>query len=181
MVVLERMALDDIKAQPGAEVYRVQRKDQADIVVRNYKGESELPALMDLMAASLSEPYSIYTYRHFLTEWGKLALMAYIGDELVGAIICKVEPWKRDPSMMRGYIAMLAVRPDVRKAGLGRTLAALVLSRLAVLCDHVILETELSNTAALRLYEGLGFKRDKYLSAYYLNGSDAYRLKLWFS
>jgi ribosomal protein S18 acetylase RimI-like enzyme len=32
---------------------------------------------------------------------------------------------------------------------------------------------------ALRLYEQLGFVRDKRLYRYYLNGVDAFRLKLW--
>ncbi len=46
-------------------------------------------------------------------------------------------------------------------------------------CDEVVLETEVSNGAALSLYENLGFVRDKYLHQYYLNGGNAYRLKLW--
>ncbi|PVD26574.1 hypothetical protein C0Q70_14251 [Pomacea canaliculata] len=46
-------------------------------------------------------------------------------------------------------------------------------------CDEVVLETEITNKAALRLYENLGFIRDKRLFRYYLNGVDALRLKLW--
>jgi hypothetical protein len=33
-----------------------------------------------------------------------------------------------------------------------------------------VLETEVTNLGALRLYEGLGFTRDKLLAKYYLNG-----------
>lgn len=40
------------------------------------------------------------------------------------------------------------------------------------------METEESNTGALRLYERLGFMRDKRLPRYYLNNGDAFRLKL---
>ena len=46
-------------------------------------------------------------------------------------------------------------------------------------CDEVVLEAEVTNKAALGLYANLGFVRDKYLHRYYLNGADAYRLKLW--
>lgn len=46
--------------------------------------------------------------------------------------------------------------------------------------DEVVLETEITNIPALRLYENLGFVRDKRLFDYYLNGVDALRLKLWF-
>lgn len=47
--------------------------------------------------------------------------------------------------------------------------------------DEVVLETEITNQPALKLYENLGFVRDKRLFHYYLNGVDALRLKLWFS
>ena len=43
----------------------------------------------------------------------------------------------------------------------------------------MILEAEITNTAALRLYESFGFIRDKRLLTYYLNGNDAYKLKLY--
>ncbi|ERE92630.1 N-alpha-acetyltransferase 30, NatC catalytic subunit-like protein [Cricetulus griseus] len=46
-------------------------------------------------------------------------------------------------------------------------------------CDEVVLETEITNKSALKLYENLGFVRDKRLFRYYLNGVDALRLKLW--
>ena len=44
--------------------------------------------------------------------------------------------------------------------------------------DEVVLETEESNRAAMRLYERLGFLRSKKLHRYYLNGSSAFRLVL---
>lgn len=47
-------------------------------------------------------------------------------------------------------------------------------------CTEAVLETEVTNIGALRLYEGLGFVRDKRLHRYYLNGNDAFRLKVWF-
>ena len=42
------------------------------------------------------------------------------------------------------------------------------------------LETEVSNDKATRLYTRLGFQKDKLLLRYYLNGGDAWRLKLLF-
>lgn len=64
--------------------------------------------------------------------------------------------------------------------GIASTLVYKIIERMvADECDEVVLETEVTNTAALALYENLGFIRDKYLHQYYLNGEDAYRLKLW--
>ena len=45
--------------------------------------------------------------------------------------------------------------------------------------SQIVLETEVTNKAALKLYENLGFVRDKRLFRYYLNGVEAFRLKLW--
>lgn len=44
---------------------------------------------------------------------------------------------------------------------------------------QIVLETEVSNTASLRLYERLGFLRSKRLHRYYLNGNTAFRLILY--
>jgi len=44
---------------------------------------------------------------------------------------------------------------------------------------QIVLETEVSNTASLRLYERLGFLRSKKLHRYYLNGNTAFRLILY--
>lgn len=44
--------------------------------------------------------------------------------------------------------------------------------------DEIVLETEETNTPAMRLYERLGFIRSKKLHRYYLNGNSAYRLVL---
>ena len=41
-----------------------------------------------------------------------------------------------------------------------------------------MLETEFDNSAALSLYESLGFIREKRLFRFYLNGKDAFRLVL---
>lgn len=44
---------------------------------------------------------------------------------------------------------------------------------------QIVLETEITNTGAMKLYERLGFLRSKQLHRYYLNGNSAYRLVLY--
>ncbi|KAJ1674874.1 N-alpha-acetyltransferase 30 [Spiromyces aspiralis] len=110
--------------------------------------------------------------------------------KIVGVIISKLDKHQRnvyDPifprtkaMLNRGYIAMLVISPAYRRHGIASTLikksiAAMVESQ----ADEVVMETEVTNGRALALYERLGFIRDKRLHRYYLNGADAYRLKLW--
>jgi N-alpha-acetyltransferase 30 len=45
--------------------------------------------------------------------------------------------------------------------------------------NQIALETEVTNTAAMKLYEGLGFLRSKRLHRYYLNGNSAFRFVLY--
>lgn len=99
-------------------------------------------------------------------------------DKCVGAIVCKLDFHRK--TIKRGYIAMLAVDKDYRKRSIGSTLVRRAISEMiAGGADEVVLETEVTNKPALRLYEQLGFVRDKRLFRYYLNGVDALRLKLW--
>jgi peptide alpha-N-acetyltransferase len=59
---------------------------------------------------------------------------------------------------------MLSVDPDQRRLGLGRKLVTRTIEAMRdVGADEVILETEITNVAALRLYESIGFLRDKRL------------------
>lgn len=80
----------------------------------------------------------------------------------------------------RGYVAMLAVQPEYRRLGLGRKLIEKSLEKMkSDGANEIVLEAEITNTAALRLYQSFGFIRDKRLLSYYLNGNDAYKLKLF--
>jgi peptide alpha-N-acetyltransferase len=144
----------------------------------SYESESQMPGIMRLIQKDLSEPYSIYTYRYFIHNWPKLCFLAMDGEEMVGAIVCKLDVHKQVNK--RGYIAMLAVDEQYRRRKIGSTLVLKSIRAMAEEdADEIVLETEITNKSALHLYENLGFVRDKRLFRYYLNGVDALRLKLW--
>ncbi|CRK97430.1 CLUMA_CG010819, isoform A [Clunio marinus] len=149
------------------------------ITYKVYESELELPSIMKLIQKDLSEPYSIYTYRYFINNWPKLCYLALYENKCVGCIVCKLDIHRQITK--RGYIAMLAVDKEFRKLKIGTTLVQKAIRVMrANQADEVVLETEITNQPALKLYENLGFVRDKRLFHYYLNGVDALRLKLWF-
>lgn len=80
-----------------------------------------------------------------------------------------------------GYIGMLAVENTHRRSGIGSALVQRAIHRMQQLgCQSIRLETEVTNKAAISLYENrLGFLREELLKKYYLNWGDAYRLRLW--
>ncbi|KAI7847946.1 putative acyltransfersase [Circinella umbellata] len=143
----------------------------------DYTSELQLPSIIHLIENDLSEPYSIYTYRYFIHNWPKLCFLAMDGDTCVGVIICKLDLHKQSN---RGYIAMLAVAKEYRKRAIGTTLVQKAIHAMKEQdADEVVLETEYTNQGALALYQRLGFIKDKRLHRYYLNGVDAFRLKLF--
>ena len=81
---------------------------------------------------------------------------------------------------MRGYIGMLVIDPAYRGKGLAKRLVKLSIRKMIDWgkADEIMLETEVTNTAALHLYELLGFMRTKRMHRYYLNTHDAFRLIL---
>ncbi|KAL1528466.1 hypothetical protein AB1Y20_009811 [Prymnesium parvum] len=159
---------------------------EPEVEYMQYSSEELLQGIIDLISLDLSEPYSIFTYRYFINTWPQLCYLAVIRHPgggiptVVGTIVCKQDTHRSGG--VRGYIAMLAVRADMRKRKMGSQLVKLAVRAMRDGgCDEAVLETEVTNIGALRLYEGLGFVRDKRLHRYYLNGNDAYRLKVWFN
>ncbi|KAH7081858.1 acyl-CoA N-acyltransferase [Paraphoma chrysanthemicola] len=145
-----------------------------------HKEEQYLPVIRQLISKDLSEPYSIYVYRYFLYQWGDLCYMALdpTTSALIGVIICKLETHRS--GTFRGYIAMLAVQEPYRGRGIASKLVQMAIEAMAARdADEIVLETEVTNTASLKLYERLGFLRSKRLHRYYLNGNAAFRLILY--
>lgn len=169
-----------VKFDEHGDTHDIEIEGQGKVTINyvNYKSESQMKDIMSLITKDLSEPYSIYTYRYFIHNWPKLSFLAYCEETCIGAIVCKLDLHKK--MMRRGYIAMLAVDDLYRRHQIGSNLVIKAIRMMVEQgCDEVVLETEITNVGALRLYENLGFVRDKRLFKYYLNGVDALRLKLW--
>ena len=130
------------------------------------------------MKRTLSEPYSIYTYRYFLRKWPNLCFFAKdkTTNKYVGCCIGKQSLQK---DIEQGYLAMLSVEPDYRRRGIATQLSLKLFNTMIEnKCERIVLETEADNTSSLALYVKLGFVKEQLLTKYYMNGSDAYQLTL---
>ncbi|KAI9348474.1 acyl-CoA N-acyltransferase [Obelidium mucronatum] len=171
-VPIETMSLNEPQPSSSADL-----NSNHDLEIIQYSSEDHIFKIMNLIETDLSEPYTIYTYRYFLVEWPQLSFLAMIGNVCVGVIVCKLDLHRNNRK--RGYLAMLAVKKDYRKRGIGSSLIQRAIKAMIEEdADEVVLETEITNKGAQSLYENLGFIRDKRMARYYLNGNDAYRLKL---
>ncbi|CAI9095996.1 OLC1v1032055C1 [Oldenlandia corymbosa var. corymbosa] len=144
----------------------------------SYGGEHHLPLIMNLVDEELSEPYSIFTYRYFVYLWPQLSFLAFHKGKCVGTVVCKMGDHR---NVLRGYIGMLVVLKPYRGRGIATELVTRsIRAMMESGCEEVTLEAEVTNKGALALYGRLGFIRSKRLFRYYLNGVDAFRLKLLF-
>jgi len=160
-----------------------EKVSKSDLRYVQYELEKEhvyLDPIRALISKDLSEPYSIYVYRYFLNQWGDLCYMALDADsdDLRGVVVCKLENHRS--GTFRGYIAMLATVKEFRGKGIATKLVEMAITSMKERgADEIVLETEVTNEASLRLYERLGFLRSKRLHRYYLNGNTAFRLVLY--
>ena len=155
-------------------------KEKNDITYKIYPGESLIQQIISIMQIELSEPYPIFTYRYFLDIFPDICICAYSKEgKFIGCVLGETKTNKKGKT--KAYIAMLAVDKIFRGKGIGKTLIEFFIEQcINVYKVHEIyLETEVSNLAALNLYNNLGFVKTKFLHNYYLNANDAYRLKLW--
>ncbi|KAI5961362.1 naa30 [Candida pseudojiufengensis] len=161
----------------------------------NIKEQEEFKQISNLISSHLSEPYSIYVYWYFLNNWPEycFTIKETINDvnnnndknngstvkneKIIGVIISKLEPHRQVRN--RGYIGMLVIDPKYRKRGLAKNLVKITINKMIQeKVDEIMLETEVINDGALKLYESFGFLRVKRLYRYYLNTHDAFRLIL---
>jgi len=141
--------------------------------------EEDLDDVININLISLKEHYPRGFWEDHLRTWGKAFLVAESSSKIVGYIMCRVESgfcFLRRGWCRLGHIISIAVLPEFRRRGIGRSLMNEALRRLKEIykVKEVYLEVRVSNYPAISLYEKLGFKKVKILRYYYLDGEDAY-------
>lgn len=156
--------------------------ENEEFIYKTYPGEEMIEPIIDIISRFLSEPYPIYTYRYFLNLWPDCTICCYDkkkDNKFIGVVVGNCETKKNNKK--QGYIAMLAVENEYRGKGIGKKLVTDLLKIFKDVYDvnECSIETEVDNIIALNLYESLGFIRTKMFINYYLNGNNAYKLKLF--
>ena len=78
---------------------------------------------------------------------------------------------------LHGHLNLLAVKPEFRRASIGRHLLAwLELSAVTAGIEQIILEVRSGNGSAITFYEEAKYKIAEKLSGYYQGREDAYRM-----
>ena len=133
---------------------------------------ADLLSVFRIETRSFGQPWPYAAFERFLDAPG--FLVAETGDEVVGYVVADTID-THDGSI--GHIKDLAVAPDYRRRGIGRTLLSRGLVALAASgAGRVKLEVRRTNDAARSLYAAFGFERHHTVPGYYDDGEDAYVL-----
>lgn len=122
-------------------------------------GPSDLPAVMEIDAASLPRPWSEAIWRSELESPFGLYLVLEEGDEIIGQIGVR-------SVLDELHVTNVAVRPEHRGRGYAR---AMIRGALSAYPDArlVHLEVRPTNRAARTLYQSLGFRETGRRPRYY--------------
>ncbi|MDB2225956.1 ribosomal protein S18-alanine N-acetyltransferase [Halorubrum ezzemoulense] len=140
----------------------------ADLTVRQAE-RADLLAVVRIERACFSDPWPHDAFERLLDE------PAFLVAEREGAVVGFVVA-DRTPNHGRdiGHVKDLAVHPDARGEGIGRTLLRSALTRLRATGVAVVrLEVREGNDPARSLYADEGFEPVRRVGGYYRDGEDA--------
>jgi ribosomal-protein-alanine N-acetyltransferase len=148
-----------------------------DYQIRRCERE-DVPEVININAETLPEHYSDYFYYEILSEFPETFLVAELGGDLVGYLMCRIEygfsHLKRLGLARKGHVVSVAVKEQHRGKGVGtmlmRTSQEAMSKKSATEC---YLEVRVSNTEAIALYQRLGYRVSGRLEAYYKDGEAA--------
>ena len=149
--------------------------------VRRFSSD-DLNRVMEINFECLPENYSAYFYRDLHGRFPKTFLVAEVDGIVQGYIMGRIE---RGLSKFRSlrparlcHVVSIAVREPYRRRGIatGLMLEAMRNGHSEYKTTECFLEVRVSNEAAIRLYEQLGFEKVKRHRGYYMDREDAWVL-----
>lgn len=155
--------------QLGDEGYRV----------RGFRSD-DLNRVMLINTECLPENYSTFFYRDLYRRFPKTFIVAEADGDIQGYLMCRIERGLSKLKSLRParhcHVVSIAVREPYRRRGIATSLMVEVMrnGRQEYSATECFLEVRVSNDAAVRLYEKLGFSKVKRNFGYYLDGEDAW-------
>jgi len=142
--------------------------------IRDYRdGEIQRLHQIDRICFPPHMAYSRAELLFYLEHPSAICKVAESGEEVVGFALGRVE------RNGYGHVITLDVVPEARRRRVGTALMEALHGELrARQVSQVVLEVDVSNEAAQRFYDLLGYRRDELLRGYYHERQDAYRMIL---
>jgi ribosomal-protein-alanine N-acetyltransferase len=153
------------------------------LLIQNYSlrhfNPGDLESVLSINRICLPENYASYFFLDTYNSLPETFIVAESQSVVVGYIMCRIEHGFSDLRKLRfakkGHIISVAVMPEHRNQGIGRSLVEQALGALARLdANESYLEVRVSNDQAINLYKKMGFEITRTVPRYYFDGSDAH-------
>lgn len=147
-------------------------------IIRRCERE-DLASVIEINMSTLPEHYSDYFFESILKELPEAFIIAELERKVVGYIMCKVEfgfsNFRRLGFVKKGHVVSVAVTEEHRGKGVGKALMEEATAGMASRkVDEIYLEVRVSNEAAVKLYQNLGYIIKTKIRGYYRDGEDAF-------
>lgn len=122
-------------------------------------GRADQPPTQILTRADVPELIDLYT-RSYPGNWFDARMLEtgqYVGVRRDGALVAVAGVHVWSPKYRIAALGNVTTRPDLRNQGLARLAVGALCRRIRAEVDHVTLNVQADNGAALALYTGLGF------------------------
>jgi len=147
---------------------------------------NDLNQVIYINQTCLPENYSNSFFMELHKRFPETFIVAEKDRMVIGYIMCRVETsfsglsFKPFGIMKRGHVISIAVLPEHRNKGVGRTLIKQALRALSNVykVKDCYLEVRVSNKSAITLYEKVGFRIERTIRGYYSDGENAYIMSI---
>ena len=151
---------DDAHSSVGEGSVAIRQAERADLL-----------DVFRLEKSTFPQPWPYAAFESFLGERGFLVATPRDGTRVLGYVVSDTTP---NHGRDIGHIKDLAVHPDARRQGLGRTLLSRALLTLRMAGAVLVkLEVRADNDSAKALYRSEGFEPLRRIPRYYADGDDA--------
>jgi [ribosomal protein S18]-alanine N-acetyltransferase len=136
----------------------------------------DLPRIWEIERLSFDQPWSLNSFKRELSlPFSRLVVASADGDDSAIGFLCR---WL---VASESHILNIAVRPDVRRLGIGAELLLMAVDEAkAKSACLVTLEVRRSNLAARSFYRKFDFEERRLRRNYYAPGEDAIVMELRF-
>jgi ribosomal-protein-alanine N-acetyltransferase len=131
----------------------------------------------------LPENYTSFFFIDIHRNYPESFVVAEKDSTIIGYMMCRIEKTSLDLKRMKmrknGHVISIAVLPEHRNTGIGQALIREALKALSIYeAEECYLEVRVSNTPAINLYKKAGFEIARTVHGYYVDGENAYLMKI---
>lgn len=141
------------------------------LLIRDFRYE-DLSSVAGIVSSIFSRHYSDGFYESIYESWRTGFLVAQSENGIVGMLAAMI------PAPKEARILLMAVRPEYRNRGIGRSMLAEFTERcFGKGLKAINLEVRITNDSAIRFYRNQGFEVLSVIPNYYEDGGAGYHMK----